>query len=114
MGRTFGFEAAPGTIRGDFGVSKTLNLVHGSDAPESAESEIALYFGPGIKDYLEFRGSLLSLIFLGLFVLLPLVFFILALFFLLLLLLSFGITLFEFLLLLLLILVCLAVFRRLF
>ena len=44
MGKTFGYEAAPGTIRGDFGASKTFNLVHGSDSPESAATEIALYF----------------------------------------------------------------------
>ena len=44
MGKTFGYEAAPGTIRGDFGVSRTFNLVHGSDSPESAATEIALYF----------------------------------------------------------------------
>jgi nucleoside-diphosphate kinase len=44
MGKTFGFEAEPGTIRGDFGLSKTYNLIHGSDGPESAELEIALYF----------------------------------------------------------------------
>ncbi len=46
MGRTFGFEADPGTIRGDFGASTTYNLVHGSDSPETAETEIALYFRP--------------------------------------------------------------------
>ena len=46
MGKTFGFEAEPGTIRGDFGSSRTYNLVHGSDAPESAAAEIALYFRP--------------------------------------------------------------------
>jgi nucleoside-diphosphate kinase len=46
MGQTFGYEADPGTIRGDFGASKTFNLVHGSDSPESAETEIALYFKP--------------------------------------------------------------------
>ena len=46
MGKTFGFEAEPGTIRGDFGASKTFNLVHGSDSPESAAAEIALYFKP--------------------------------------------------------------------
>ncbi len=52
MGKTFGFEAEPGTIRGDFGASKTLNLVHGSDSPESAATEIALYFTPAeILDY---------------------------------------------------------------
>jgi nucleoside-diphosphate kinase len=44
MGSTFGFEAEPGTIRGDFGLSKTYNLVHGSDSGETAETEIALYF----------------------------------------------------------------------
>ena len=44
MGKTFGYEAAPGTIRGDFGASRSFNLVHGSDSPESAETEIALYF----------------------------------------------------------------------
>ncbi|MGI0150124.1 MAG: nucleoside-diphosphate kinase [Thermoplasmata archaeon] len=44
MGKTFGFEAAPGTIRGDFGASRSFNLVHGSDSPESAAFEIGLYF----------------------------------------------------------------------
>lgn len=52
MGKTFGYEAEPGTIRGDFGMSKTFNLIHGSDAPESAETEIALYFQPDeLLDY---------------------------------------------------------------
>jgi nucleoside-diphosphate kinase len=46
MGKTFGYEAEAGTIRGDFGLSKTFNLIHGSDAPESAKAEIALYFDP--------------------------------------------------------------------
>ena len=46
MGATFGYDAAPGTIRGDFGASKTYNLIHGSDAPETAEQELALYFTP--------------------------------------------------------------------
>ncbi len=44
MGKTFGYQAQPGTIRGDFGASKTFNLIHGSDAPETAATEIALYF----------------------------------------------------------------------
>jgi nucleoside-diphosphate kinase len=39
-------KAAPGTIRGDFGLETQFNLVHGSDSPESAEREIALWF-PG-------------------------------------------------------------------
>jgi nucleoside-diphosphate kinase len=46
MGKTFGYEAEPGTIRGDFGSSKTYNLIHGSDSPESAATEIAIYFQP--------------------------------------------------------------------
>lgn len=46
MGKTFGFEAEPGTIRGDFSMSMTYNLIHGSDSPESAETEVALYFTP--------------------------------------------------------------------
>lgn len=52
MGKTFGFEAEPGTIRGDFGASKTYNLVHGSDSPESADTEIALFFTP--EEILDF------------------------------------------------------------
>jgi len=45
LGSTNGREAAPGTIRGDFGQSRQMNLVHGSDSPESAAREIAIYFG---------------------------------------------------------------------
>lgn len=44
MGATFGFKAEPGTIRGDFGVSSAFNLIHGSDSPESAARELALFF----------------------------------------------------------------------
>ena len=45
-------NAEPGTIRGDFGASKTYNLIHGSDAPETAEQELALYFTPDeLLDY---------------------------------------------------------------
>jgi len=44
MGKTFGWEAEPGTIRGDFGSSTSFNLVHGSDSPEAAAKEIALFF----------------------------------------------------------------------
>jgi len=44
MGSTFGNEAEPGTIRGDFGASRGFNLIHGSDSPESAQFEIGLYF----------------------------------------------------------------------
>jgi len=46
MGATFGFDAQPGTIRGDFGISSRYNLVHGSDSAASAEREIALFFDP--------------------------------------------------------------------
>jgi nucleoside-diphosphate kinase len=44
IGATNPAAAAPGTIRGDLAVSMPDNLVHGSDAPESAEREIALWF----------------------------------------------------------------------
>jgi nucleoside-diphosphate kinase len=47
MGTTNPREAAPGTLRGDFATETTENLVHGSDGPESAEREIALFF-PGL------------------------------------------------------------------
>jgi nucleoside-diphosphate kinase len=43
-GATDGRKAAPGTIRGDLSLSNRENLVHGSDSPESAKSEIALWF----------------------------------------------------------------------
>jgi len=47
MGATNPREAAPGTIRGDLAIEMGENLVHGSDAPESAAREIALFF-PGL------------------------------------------------------------------
>jgi nucleoside-diphosphate kinase len=47
-GATDGRKAAPGTIRGDFSLSNRENLVHGSDSPESAAREIALWF-PGLS-----------------------------------------------------------------
>jgi len=47
MGATFGSKAAPGTIRGDFGVSNSFNLIHGSDSPEAATRELGLFFAPG-------------------------------------------------------------------
>ncbi|MSQ62174.1 MAG: nucleoside-diphosphate kinase [Dehalococcoidia bacterium] len=47
MGATNPVQAAPGTIRGDLGIEIGRNLVHGSDAPESAEREIGLFFGDG-------------------------------------------------------------------
>ena len=45
MGPTDPAEAPPGTIRGDYGIEVTENLVHGSDSAASAEREIALFFG---------------------------------------------------------------------
>jgi nucleoside-diphosphate kinase len=45
MGDTDPVEAAPGTIRGDFALEITENIVHGSDSPASAERELALFFG---------------------------------------------------------------------
>jgi nucleoside-diphosphate kinase len=52
LGATNGVAAAPGTVRGDFSISKQNNLVHGSDSPESAEREIAMWFGSdGVLDY---------------------------------------------------------------
>ena len=44
MGETNPAKAAPGTIRGDFGIDFGLNIVHGSDGLESAERELALFF----------------------------------------------------------------------
>lgn len=46
MGKTNPLEAAPGTIRGDFGNSINFNIIHGSDADESAQREISLFFSP--------------------------------------------------------------------
>ena len=46
MGKTFGKDAAPGTIRGDLAISSSFNLVHGSDSPEAAGREISLFFRP--------------------------------------------------------------------
>jgi nucleoside-diphosphate kinase len=43
-GATDGRQAAPGSVRGDLSLSNRENLVHGSDSPESAEREIALWF----------------------------------------------------------------------
>ena len=44
MGPTDGTKAAPGTIRGDYGLSVQNNLIHGSDGPDAAKREIELYF----------------------------------------------------------------------
>ena len=44
MGPTNVFEAAPGTIRGDYATDVTYNLIHGSDSPETAKVEINRFF----------------------------------------------------------------------
>lgn len=51
MGATFGNDAEAGTIRGDFGSSRSFNLIHGSDSPEAAEKELALFFPEGLVDW---------------------------------------------------------------
>ncbi len=52
MGATFGYDAQPGTIRGDFSCSRGYNLIHGSDSADSAAYEIPLYFSQDeIVDY---------------------------------------------------------------
>ena len=52
IGPTDGAKAPPGTIRGDFALSVQNNLIHGSDAPETAAAEIALWFRPDeLVDY---------------------------------------------------------------
>jgi nucleoside-diphosphate kinase len=46
MGATNAAEAAPGTIRGDYALEISRNLIHGSDGPESAVREVSLFFRP--------------------------------------------------------------------
>lgn len=61
MGATFGSKAAPGTIRGDFGVSNSFNLIHGSDSPEAAARELGIFFGEG--EILEYPKAALDWIY---------------------------------------------------
>jgi len=51
VGATRPHEAAPGTIRADFGLDVGRNLVHASDGPETAKDEIALWFGEDLIDW---------------------------------------------------------------
>lgn len=51
MGKTNPADAAPGTIRGDLALTIGMNIVHGSDSPESAAREIALWFAEGTAEY---------------------------------------------------------------
>jgi len=46
MGATNPLNAQPGTIRADYGINISRNIIHGSDKPETAEREIKLYFKP--------------------------------------------------------------------
>lgn len=58
MGKTFGSQAESGTIRGDFGVSNSFNLIHGSDAPESATRELGLFFKP--EELIDWKPAIAS------------------------------------------------------
>ena len=52
VGKTMPNEADPGTIRGDLGISGLRNLIHASDAPDTATAELRLWFGEGqVLDY---------------------------------------------------------------
>ncbi|MBO93229.1 MAG: nucleoside-diphosphate kinase [Rhodospirillaceae bacterium] len=58
MGQTNPTTSPPGTIRGDLGLDIGRNLVHGSDSPESAQRELALFFGAGeLLDYSRSNDS---------------------------------------------------------
>jgi nucleoside-diphosphate kinase len=58
MGATFGSKAEPGTIRGDYGVSNSFNLIHGSDSAESAQREIGLFFKP--EELIDWKPAIQS------------------------------------------------------
>ena len=52
VGKTMPNEAEPGTIRGDLGISGLRNLIHASDAPDTADAELALWFeADALLDY---------------------------------------------------------------
>lgn len=51
IGPTNGRDAAPGTIRGDFGMDIGYNMIHGSDATETAEFELGLWFPEGTMEW---------------------------------------------------------------
>src|SRR5262245_50115477 len=56
MGPTNGAQAPPGTIRGDYGLSRQMNLMHGSDSVDAAQKEVAVYFKP--EEILQYQTSL--------------------------------------------------------
>ena len=51
MGKTFGIEAEAGTLRGDFGCSKSFNLLHGSDSADNASRELGIFFPDGLEEW---------------------------------------------------------------
>ena len=53
LGATNPLESEPGTIRGDFAIDVGRNICHGSDAVDSAEREIKLWFPEGCEDYIS-------------------------------------------------------------
>ncbi len=53
VGATSPDDAAPGTVRGDLSADLTLNLIHASDAPETARAELSLFFADG--ELMEYR-----------------------------------------------------------
>ena len=57
IGATNGREADPGTIRGDFGMDMGFNMIHGSDAPETAEFELGLWFPEGLMSWENTMGT---------------------------------------------------------
>ncbi|GEN53915.1 MULTISPECIES: nucleoside-diphosphate kinase [Halobacillus] len=61
MGATKPAEAAPGTIRGDYGVTVGKNVIHGSDSKESAEREIGLFFDE--KELVDYEKDSLNWIY---------------------------------------------------
>lgn len=61
IGATNPLNSEPGTIRGDFGVSIGRNLIHGSDAPETAQQEIGLWFSEA--ELVSWQSSMTSWIY---------------------------------------------------
>lgn len=57
IGSTNGREADPGTIRGDFGMDMGYNMIHGSDAPETAKFELGLWFPEGLMSWENTMGT---------------------------------------------------------
>jgi nucleoside-diphosphate kinase len=57
LGATNPLDSAPGTIRGDFAIDVGRNICHGSDAVESADREIALWFPEGLNEFASHSAS---------------------------------------------------------